>query len=187
MILIYLTTFILTIFRWIFERQFQLNSGIMEKYRKFLSQHNVNPFATLRQINTYKEKLQRENSALLHLQPSNSSSPRNYDNEAVNVSNNDDYIPNAVTVSRPSNSRQNPSVVTTAIRGELYTADASSIAAQYSQQLIQQEQYLRRFQAAQNYNTVTLNRQQQIQSVFIPTTTTSGSSTTYSSLYTGHY
>lgn len=92
----------------------------------------------------------------------------------------------------------NTSGVTTTIRGELYTSNPSAIAAQYGQQLIQQE-HLRRFQ--ESYNTsrqntqnaqqqqyTTLNRQQQtVPSAFQPTANTSTSSYTNYSLYDGHY
>jgi hypothetical protein len=94
--------------------------------------------------------------------------------------------------------------VTTVLRGELYTSNTTA-AAQYGQQLIQQEQYIRRLQTAQSYNAArqaqnqpnpnpqeqqygSLPRQQPTQST-VPSAFQPANSTysNYTSLYNGHY
>lgn len=68
----------------------------MDKYRRYLNQYNVNPFASRRQINNYKETLQRENPAMLEIQPADESG--NSDHEIFNDE--DRYVPNSAVTAK---------------------------------------------------------------------------------------
>lgn len=187
------------LFRWFFERKFKLNNGSMDKYRRFLNQYNLNPFASRRQINNYKEKLLRENPAMLHIQPADSehedsdsevhedatTAETGYvSNRLINMQNNTRYLKATFKSKLKCFRRVTSDGVVTTIQGDLY-APSSTVAAQYGQQLIQQqEQYLRRANS-QSYRQNNQNAQQPFgPSAFLPATSTY---TNYSSLYSGNY
>ncbi|KAI6184038.1 hypothetical protein M3Y97_00553400 [Aphelenchoides bicaudatus] len=155
---------------WYFEQKFKFNNGNMDKLRSFLNKFNLNPFASRRQINVYKEKLARENPDMLTIQIEDSDNEIR-DGEEMEESS---YMPNASAVTRNNQRRVNSSNTGANLQDEIYTSNAS-----YGQQLIQQqEQYLRRA----NSQTYRQNPQQSFgPSAFLPATTS------YTSFYSGHY
>jgi hypothetical protein len=70
----------------------------MDKYRRFLDEFNINPFASRQQINNYKERLARENPAMLNIEPADSDH-ENSDSDANNAEESA-YIPNVLATMR---------------------------------------------------------------------------------------
>lgn len=74
----------------------------MDKYRRFLSEFNLNPFASYRQVTTYKERIARENPGMLHIQPADSGHDDS-DSDVEDHIEEPGYVPNVLATIRNNN------------------------------------------------------------------------------------